>query len=70
MVLLAVVNTNYEFIISEFGVNGRISDGGVIEQTIFYKKLKENTLHIPIFDRLVGSDKMLNYVFIGDEAFA
>lgn len=70
MVLMAVVNANYEFIISEFGVNGRISDGGVIEQTRFYKKLKDNALHIPVFNRLTGSEKMLNYVFIGDEAFA
>lgn len=28
MVLMAVVNANYEFIISEFDVNGRISDRG------------------------------------------
>lgn len=36
MVLMAVVNANYEFIIPEFGVNGRISDGGVIKNTNFY----------------------------------
>lgn len=70
MVLMAVVNANYEFIISEFGVNGRISDGGVIEHTTFYNKLKDNSLHIPGIDRLRDSDKMLNYVFVGDEAFA
>ncbi|XP_050512107.1 uncharacterized protein LOC126888148 [Diabrotica virgifera virgifera] len=70
MVLMAVVNANYEFIIYEFGVNGRICDGGVIEQTIFYNKLKENTLQIPVFDHLSGSDKMLSDVFIGVEAFA
>lgn len=28
MVLMAIVNANYEFIIAEFGTNGRISDGG------------------------------------------
>lgn len=69
MVLMAVVNANYEFIVSEFGVNGRISDGGVIEHTVFYNKLKTNSLCIPGPDQLSNSEKILNYVFIGDEAF-
>lgn len=70
MILMAAVNANYEFIISEFGMNGRISDGGVIENTNFYNKLKDNTLQIPGMDHLSGSDKELNYVFIGDETFS
>lgn len=70
MVLMAVVNANYEFIICEFGVNGRNSDGCVIEYTKFYEKLKNNTLNIPQAENLRNSNKCLNYVFIGDEAFA
>lgn len=70
MVLMAVVNANYEFIICEFGVNGRVSDGGVIEQTKFYNKLNNQSLHIPEPEKLNNSNKILNYVFIGDEAFA
>lgn len=70
MVLMAVVNANYEFIVCEFGINGRNSDGGVIEQTKFYDKLRNNSLHIPDPELLNHSNKILNYVFIGDEAFA
>ena len=70
MVLMAVVNANYEFIISEFGVNGRISDGGVIEHTTFHNKLKNNSLCIPDPECLNDSDKIFNYVFLGDEAFS
>lgn len=70
MVLMAVVNANYEFIACEFGINGRNSDGGVIECTKFYDNLKNNSLNIPEADHLNNSNKILNYVFIGDEAFA
>lgn len=70
MVLMAVVNANYEFIIAEFGVNGRISDGGVIEHTKFYSKLKNGSLNIPDAEILHDTDQVLNYVFVGDEAFA
>lgn len=70
MVLMAVVNANYEFIVSEFGINGRISDGGVIGQTKFYDKLNNQSLHIPEPEHLNNSNNVLNYVFIGDEAFA
>lgn len=70
MVLMAVVNANYEFIVCEFGINGRNFDGGVIEQTKFYNKLRNNSLHIPEPELLNHSNKLLNYVVIGDEVFA
>jgi hypothetical protein len=34
-VLLGIMNANYEFISVDFGVNGRASDGGVLEYTEF-----------------------------------
>lgn len=45
--LMAVVNVNYEFIMADFGTNGRVSDGGVIENTEFGKRLKDEKLCIP-----------------------
>lgn len=33
MVLMAVVNARCEFIMCDFGTNGRVSDGGVIQNT-------------------------------------
>lgn len=66
MVLFAIVNAYYEFLIVEFGINGRVSDGGVIEYTEFFKRLVNKELNIPT---LVSTDG-LPHVFIGDEAFA
>lgn len=51
-------------------MNGIISDGGVIEHTKFYSKLKNGSLNIPDAEILHDTDQFLNYVFVGDEAFA
>lgn len=67
---MAIVNANYEFIMCDFGVNGRISDGGVIEYTHFYEKLKHGKLSIPPPQEQINSERGLPFVFIGDEAFA
>jgi len=39
LVLMSVANANYEFLYCDVGTNGRVSDGGVIENTKFYEKL-------------------------------
>jgi hypothetical protein len=39
IVLMAVLNSNYEFIMADAGMNGRISDGGVLDNTAFGKTL-------------------------------
>lgn len=70
LVLMAVANANYEFVCVDFGANGRLSDGGVIEFTPFYRKLVENQLKIPKESRPCNSNQLLPYVFIGDEAFS
>lgn len=70
LVLMAIANSNYEFIMVDFGMNGRVSDGGVLEYTTFFRKLKNNELKIPEASKPINSSKLLPYVFIGDEAFA
>lgn len=70
VVLMAIANANYEFILCDVGTNGRISDGGVIENTNFYQKLIDGSLNIPIAEKGPNTNKILNYVFIGDEAFS
>jgi hypothetical protein len=69
MVLMGIANANYEFIMCDFGTNGRVSDGGVIENTVFYDKLNNNTLNIPDCEYISNSSLKLPYVFVGDEAF-
>jgi len=67
---MAIVNANYEFVICDVGTNGRVSDGGVIDNTKFYKNLQSETLNLPKAENVNGSNKKLNYVFLGDEAFS
>lgn len=73
---MAIVDANYQFILCDIGTNGRVSDGGAIENTSFYRQLKNKTLNIPSSDAVSVSSqtdrtdvRTLNYVFVGDEAF-
>nr|CAI5830357.1 unnamed protein product [Callosobruchus analis] len=53
VVLFAIVNANYEFLYVHTGTNGRVSDGGIWNNTGICKRLSDQ----------------FPYVFIGDEAF-
>lgn len=70
VVLLAIANANYEFVMCDVGTNGRISDGGVLDNTRFGELLIEEKLNLPSPKRPDNSSKTLPYVFVGDEAFA
>lgn len=70
VVLMAIANANCEFLYCDVGTNGRISDGGVLNNTKFYEKLVNNDLRIPKPWCIGSSDRVLGYVFVGDEAFA
>ena len=69
IVLLAVVNAIKEFIMIDAGINGKISDGGVL----FYSKLGElmekNGLNLPQPKSLPKTDDLYPYVFVADNAF-
>jgi hypothetical protein len=67
---MAVVNSNYEFIMADANINGRISDGGVLGKTAFGKALGDKLLQIAEPGRLPNSQKKLPFVFVGDDAFA
>lgn len=67
IVLMAIVDANLEFIYVDVGPNGRVSDGGVIENTLFYEKLLSGNLNLPKKEDNISG---LDFVFIGDEAFA
>lgn len=69
VVLMAVVNANYEFIMADCGINGRVSDGGVIAYTPFGHKLAEGTLGLPDREKLSGCQLKLPFVFVADDAF-
>ncbi|XP_049543733.1 uncharacterized protein LOC125956164 [Anopheles darlingi] len=69
VVLMAVVNADYEFIWIDVGTNGKVSDSGAFSKTEFYRRLVNNELKIPQPDKLLKSEMNQPYAFVGDEAF-
>ncbi|XP_049304029.1 putative nuclease HARBI1 [Bactrocera dorsalis] len=69
IVLMAVVNANYEFLMVDVGKNGRASDAGIFSDSLFFMSLKNNELKIPSKECPPGCDTALPYVFVADDAF-
>jgi len=67
VVLLGLVDANQTFIVADVGCNERVSDAGVLQETTFYRKLKNGALALPKNDDTVGNT---NFVFVADDAFA
>lgn len=69
IVLMAVVDGNYNFIYVSIGCQGRISDGGVFKNTEFSKRLENDSLNLPSDEPLPGRTKPIPYVLVADDAF-
>lgn len=69
IVLLAVCDAKYQFTLVDIGNSGRISDGGVFENSMIGYGINQHSLSFPENTILKGSDKVLPYVLVGDEAF-
>jgi len=70
IVLLALVDANYRFLYVDIGCYGRMSDGGVYNNSSLAEALANNTLHVPAPEVLSGSDITVPYVVVADDAFA
>lgn len=70
VVLLALVDADYCFTYVDIGCQGRISDGGVYNNSSLFSKLQNGQLNLPRDRQLPSSDKVLPCVFVGDSAFA
>ncbi|XP_028140337.2 uncharacterized protein LOC114334492 [Diabrotica virgifera virgifera] len=69
IVLFGVMDANYRFLYFHVGSQGRISDGGVFENTLFKKLLTRCKLNLPEYSSLPGREKLVPHVFLGDDAF-
>ena len=67
IVLLALVDANYNFLYVDIGGNGKISDGGVFPECTLSRSIERDLLEIPA-PRKVGED-ILPYVIAADDAF-
>ncbi|XP_031778752.1 protein ALP1-like [Nasonia vitripennis] len=70
IVLLATCNHRYEFTLVDVGAYGGGSDGGIFARSELGKSLEEKSLDIPKeYANLPGSNIIMPYYFVGDEAF-
>ncbi|XP_050311513.1 uncharacterized protein LOC126747063 [Anthonomus grandis grandis] len=70
IVLMALVDNDYKFIFADVGGQGRISDGGIFQNYLLWKKIDTNQLNLPPDVPLPGRETSTPYVFLGDGAFA
>ena len=70
VVLMAVCDAHYRFLIVDIGDSGRHSDGGVLSNSAFGKALLDGKLPFPQSRALPGTTSpALPYVIVADEAF-
>lgn len=69
IVLLAVADANYNFVVVDIGAYGRNSDSGILSGSKLGQLLQTDSLCIPPNKRLPGNTEKMPHVFVGDEAF-
>lgn len=69
IVLLAVVDQYYKFMVVDIGSYGRHSDSAIFENSAFYQEYVSGKTILPP-KPLPGTDIPVPHVFVGDEGFA
>lgn len=69
IVLMALCNANYEFLIVDIGAFGGNSDGGIFSSSEFGKRFLRNDVDLPRPSHLPNSDVDFPYYIVGDAAF-
>lgn len=67
---MAIVSAICEFIMVDVGVNGRISENGILQHTLFWQMFQNNDLKIPHPCNLPNTTETFQFVFVADEAFS
>lgn len=71
LVLMAICDSNYKFVLIDFGAYGKFGDSAIFQNANSYKKLQENRLNIPDPSPISpNSTTCMPFVFVGDETFA
>lgn len=69
VLMMAAVDANYKFIYISVGTQGRVSDAGLFAHSDLKKALDQGLLNVPPPEKLPGSDIVLPYKFVADEAY-
>ena len=71
IILIGVVDANYNFIFADVGCQGRISDGRGFKNKILYKQLEKQTLDLPSPKPVwIPYCVDVPYMMLGDKAFS
>lgn len=69
IVLLALVDAEYQFMYVDVGANGRCGDAGIFAECSLKEAMEKKLLSIPNEEVIPGTSKLCNYHIIGDDAF-
>ncbi|XP_031358317.1 uncharacterized protein LOC116181999 [Photinus pyralis] len=69
IVLLACCDADYKFIWVDIGAWGSEHDSGIFRRSKMGKDLNEGIVKLPAASKLPGSETVMPYFFVGDEAF-
>lgn len=69
IVFMALVDAHNRFVVIDVGAYGSSSDGGIFKQTALSKHMSEGTLGIPNDSKIEGTNTVVPFVFVADEAF-
>ena len=69
MVLMAAVDSNYNFVYVSVGSAGRESDGAIFRSLDLGRRLADGNLQLPGPKALPGTNTVLPHVIVADEAF-
>lgn len=69
IVLLALVDAYYRFIMIDVGAYGRNSDGGIYQESLMGKMFHSNQLNVPPNKPINENTEPLPYIIVADAAF-
>ncbi|CAK1604032.1 unnamed protein product [Parnassius mnemosyne] len=69
IVLLALVDAHYRFIMVDVGANGRNSDGGIYQESLMGKMFESSQLNVPPNKPINQNTEPLPYTIVADAAF-
>lgn len=69
IVLVAVVDSGYKFVVMYLGAYGRLSDGGGLKQSVFGQYLEKGRLELAKNLPRPNTTLHAPFVYVGDEAF-
>ena len=70
IVLLPVVDAEYNFLYAHIGAQGRISDGGILKSCSLNEMIEKNSLGIPQPQKLLNRNRKIPFIFLADSAFS